>query len=1358
MKKRWIFVMLALVVLIAGALMIPRTTNVNVFGFGSENLEGKKDFAWSGTTGDGLVIIYPMNDSSGPVVDYSGNSNNGTVSGALLPAATTPISDYASADFDGTDDYINSTSFVGVSGGSDRAAAAWINASSVADKYIIVTGASGGGSGGVFRVNTQLELTSFGPTASGNTTINTGEWTCVGYSYSGGSVDFFVNGTPAGSGSITLSTVDSALQIGSAVAAGNFGNFDGNIGGVAFWNTTKNHTEMTDFCNNSYFTTGPGPTPNLTINITSPENVTYPVTTVDLNITNNTEVDTAFYSINGTANVSFTPNTTLTDLAEGLNNVSVWANDTNGTNATDIVYFTIDSLGPPNNIISPENGTTYESTIILVNITSDGTEENITYRFNGTNHTFGGTGVGGESWVQTKFNASGAGYSPNTAPENITNATEKIFTGYDVTGSIVVDGAYAYFASGLTTSDGFIYQVLLANFTDIIATYETGAWCFGSPVVANGYVYVGCQDGVVHQLDADNVSISIANYTTGAQISKPGNANSDYFYIASHDEQLYQFNASNVSQKIANFTLGGIGLSTPALWEDYLYYGDGGNMRQLNASNVSQQINVQAVTGSIYKTLAVAEGYVYTGSNQQYVYQFNATNVSNSPINLTITSGQTHVPPSVNGEFAFIPSGGSNNSVIRANSSNISQIFEVYAAGGEVNEAVAISNDSIFFATKGPEYDVIHLNKTNFSDLKSFFNGTDEFASAPSFANGVLYIGDLNGTAYQIGGSPTLNETINTQGPGDFFFESWVFDSLGAFTYNTSNFSVSGAAPVINLTAPENRTIITDGETLYLNWTIISGNAVDCDYTYNGANTSVTCADLNTTFTYVGGVDTLLFYAENAFGNGTLEQITWDSDLRVINETFNTTALETSDQDFLLWLNYNSSDWLSAAAFLNYDGTTYSGTGSGAGDDVLFNTSVSVPAINDSEENKTFNWTLTLTNVTGPFNFTTADHNQTIVKVNFSLCNYSDSPQLFFETYSTTEPTLAVNATFQATFNISAASGAASTLVRSYQDLSETNSSWGFCIEPNTTAYTVSVDISVDATNYTPTSHFIVDTDVSSPGENISLYLLNDSEATLTEIVVTDQDFQPVEEVYTTIQRYDLGTDTYYNVGMTRSDSSGSDLAYLKWFDDWYRFILVYQGEVVLQDGPKKISATPQTFRIGTIAPSDYEKFRDIEYSLIFNETTDNFVLTFVETTGGVSESCLRTIKRNVTDDYVICDICETSSSATLYCNIAAEGNGTFIADFYARGSPAYWIDQLAQFQGAQNELFELIGNDDGTGMAIVFAGIVLSFFLITPALGVLGAILGMIGAISLGFQPLDYTAFIGITVVGIAIMWAVQR
>ncbi len=78
-----------------------------------------------------------------------------------------------------------------------------------------------------------------------------------------------------------------------------------------------------------------------TITIASPTNTTYNSTSINLEVSADEAVTSWLYSLNGGANVSFSPNTTIT-ATEGSNNIIVYATDSAGnTGSSTKVYFTV---------------------------------------------------------------------------------------------------------------------------------------------------------------------------------------------------------------------------------------------------------------------------------------------------------------------------------------------------------------------------------------------------------------------------------------------------------------------------------------------------------------------------------------------------------------------------------------------------------------------------------------------------------------------------------------------------------------------------------------------------------------------------------------------------------------------------------------------------------------------------------------------------------------------------------------------------------------------------------------------------------------------------------------------------------
>ncbi len=475
------------------------------------------------------------------------------------------------------------------------------------------------------------------------------------------------------------------------------------------------------------------------------------------------------------------------------------------------------------------------------------------------------------------------------------------------------------------------------------------------------------------------------------------------------------------------------------------------------------------------------------------------------------------------------------------------------------------------------------------------------------------------------------------------------------------------------------------------------------------------------------------------------------------SQTFNATTTETSLESFIINVTYISSDWNSLTTILNYNKTNYTGTQTGIGDNIIFTRILNIPSFNSITSVIPFNWFLTFTNNTGSFLYESANYTQTITPINFSFCNSTQTPFINFSTFSATNPFPVINATFKVAWRITAIGGSGTAFNTSFEDISETNSSWAFCFEDESSSYSISAAIEIDGTDYSKNYYYLNDYIINNVTSNIDLYLLNDSLATATVLKVRDAVQSPLSDVYISIQFYDVGTDTFYTVGIARTSSQGEDLVYLNWYDSLYKFILVRNGTTVKSTDPYKITETPQIFDVIFDTPYDFQKFEDFEYSLIFNNNTNNFVLTFVKPSGDVEAGCLRVIKRNQTNDYTICKTCETSSSATVYCNIAGQGNGTFIATFYATGSLKI-IDSISTLIGIAGSVYEEIGNLDGTVMAIILAGIIMSFFLISPMLGVVGLIIGMLATYAIGFQPIDYFTFIGLIIVGGIVIWFLNK
>jgi len=100
----------------------------------------------------------------------------------------------------------------------------------------------------------------------------------------------------------------------------------------------------------------PSDTTPPSISILSPENKTYPTKDVPLAFTVSESTSWIGYSLDGQMNVTVSGESTMFGLSDGTHTVTVYAKDTAGNMGySNTVYFTVDTVSPKIEILSPEN-------------------------------------------------------------------------------------------------------------------------------------------------------------------------------------------------------------------------------------------------------------------------------------------------------------------------------------------------------------------------------------------------------------------------------------------------------------------------------------------------------------------------------------------------------------------------------------------------------------------------------------------------------------------------------------------------------------------------------------------------------------------------------------------------------------------------------------------------------------------------------------------------------------------------------------------------------------------------------------------------------------------------------------------
>lgn len=620
------------------------------------------------------------------------------------------------------------------------------------------------------------------------------------------------------------------------------------------------------------------------------------------------------------------------------------------------------------------------------------------------------------------------------------------------------------------------------------------------------------------------------------------------------------------------------------------------------------------------------------------------------------------------------------------------------------------------------------------------------------YSNGTLL---LTNTTTGLSGTTSTNTFTSYLPSRTYLWNQQYCDLSGSCGFAQNNFTVTidSIAPVVNIligNGTQNYGTLSVNHTL--NYTITDTNLANCWLNYNGTNRTIPCTSgkVNTTnFQLQLGNYNAILYANDTAGNLLANSFSWSYLIFENSRSFTTPVVETTLDTFTINVTANTS---LTSVYLNWNGTEYIASGSGG----IYTKQLTIPPVSLTETIPIY-WRFNY----GGNNISSSTTNQAVNNLIFQLCNTTINKTLInFTTKSAENPFPVVNSTIKTNWILSASEGATPTTYN-YEDLVIDNSSYAFCTNTNTTTFYVSAEIEYSGTGYATNYYYLNDIQlIATNPQNITLYLLNDSKATTTVLRVEDTAQRPFEDYTVQIQSYDVGTGTFYTVGMAKTDYKGEDVVYLNWYDTLYKFIVLdTTGNVVRTTGTTKITGTPTIIEISSDIEFVYDKFENFVYTLYFDNTTNNFVLTYTMPSGEVDSACLRVYKEDSLNQTLVCDTCETSSSATIFCNIGSYGNGRFTAVFYALGSHKL-IDWIYQYIGGrfQEQVYAALGNEDASFYAFLLAALITVALFVNAVFGIIALMIGLIIASALGFTAIQWTEMMGIIAAGGIVIWIIKR
>jgi len=442
-----------------------------------------------------------------------------------------------------------------------------------------------------------------------------------------------------------------------------------------------------------------------------------------------------------------------------------------------------------------------------------------------------------------------------------------------------------------------------------------------------------------------------------------------------------------------------------------------------------------------------------------------------------------------------------------------------------------------------------------------------------------------------------------------------------------------------------------------LNWSVSDTNLDSIWWEYNGTNTTLYGAENSTSFTLADNLFNGTLWANDTVGNTNSSFIEWEYNVFVNNETYSEQTYGTSYETFEVNFNYDSGKWGLVEASLWYNGTEYVGINGVSGNNAIFSKEIQIPT-SATSINNSFHWVVSLTNGTGTYNFNITEHNQTVNPIVLHICD---------ETYNITtlnftlkeEGTFSLlNGSLDATFDYWGGGDGSIFQEYSFSNVSE-NYNYAFCIAPAYAEFITDATISYYKDGYDRREYLLNDYTINNQTENINLYLATTASTDIFTFTVRDENDDTVQDAIINIQRWDIGTNNFYTVGMVKTAADGTGIINMRLNDAWYRYQVLYEGTLYLTTEPVKESSTTRTLNINLAAANPYDQFDEIDYSLTYNNQTNVTIFTYADTTGAVQTGCLKVLEMTGLGNIGVYYSCVESTSGTLSYEI--NDTGTYV-------------------------------------------------------------------------------------------------
>ena len=496
--------------------------------------------------------------------------------------------------------------------------------------------------------------------------------------------------------------------------------------------------------------------------------------------------------------------------------------------------------------------------------------------------------------------------------------------------------------------------------------------------------------------------------------------------------------------------------------------------------------------------------------------------------------------------------------------------------------------------------------------------------------------------------------------------------SYGYAYINVSNCSSVGGYKYINLTKDES------GMSYDFQVFSCDGNVIE-NKTYTGLGlclsepkeilvnkTILNCSENTTTFEYINGYNNITFYANDTFGNVNSVTRNWTSLIGTFSISYENPVYEGYENTITATVEDLAIGSSLTSAVLYYNGTNYSTSINYSGGDYEISATLSAPAVT-VDTNYTFGFYVTIDGTV----YDPQSNNQTVINSNFGECGGVSNDTILTLNLVDEDTQVTILGDIEIGGEIKSVSSG--DIIGTIYTNFTNSSNASLCFSPPSAydLYYMDAEIRYTSDGYSSELYYIQNADITDDLGNLTLYDLNESEATEFKVTYQDSTYNFVESAIIQLQRRYIAEGVYKTVEAPLTSNEGVSKLHIDLDSIGYRATIVKDGVVLDEfenlvfDCQSELTGECEHKLLGDI-DSDNEVNLDNTRDFYYSEpvlSNDSISVSFSIPSGTPSSVNIILEHKDQFSNETLCNTTITSSAGSMSCEYS-ETLGESYIDF----------------------------------------------------------------------------------------------